>query len=62
LKIEHLSSSARITLKKEGKTVREINQFLSELVESELTSMYWLNRVKQERGKIPAELILILAL
>jgi hypothetical protein len=62
LRIKHLASSTRITLKKEGKTVREINQFLSERVESELARMYRLNGVKQERGKIPAKLVLILAL
>jgi hypothetical protein len=62
LEIKHLSSSTRITLKKEGKTVRDINQFLSERVESELANMYCLNGVKQQRGKIPAKLVLILAL
>jgi hypothetical protein len=60
LRIKHLSSSTRITLKKEGKRVKEINQYLSEWVKSELASMYWFNGVKQERGKIPAKMVLIL--
>jgi hypothetical protein len=51
LRIKHLSSSTRITLKKEGKTVREINQYLSEWVKSELASMFGLMEFSKNEAR-----------